>query len=86
MIHLIAGLVTIVLGAWGIIVWWCQFGEVLRGLIPILLVLVGLAAIGAGFRKAIGGAEGEDAEEPSAEPTPPERHGLRRPDTPARAE
>ena len=46
--------------------WWGHFGEVLRGLIPIVLVLVGLAAIGAGFRKTIGEAENEDVEEPSA--------------------
>lgn len=67
MIHLIGGLVTLVLGVWGIIVWWNHFGELLRGLIPLLLVLVGLAAIGAGFRKAIGEAENEDLEEPNAD-------------------
>ncbi len=72
MIHLIMGLVTICLGAWGIIVWWEHFAEVLRGLIPFLLVLVGLAAIGAGFRKAVGEVGNEDAEGPSADtPVPP---------------
>ncbi len=71
MIHLIVGLATLCFGAWGIIAWWDHFGEVLRGLIPLLLVLVGLAAIGAGLQKAIGGAENEDAEEPNSEPTPP---------------
>ena len=86
MIHLIVGLVTLVLGAWGVIVWWGHFGECLRGLIPILLVLVGLAAIGAGFRKTIGGAENEDVEEPGAEPTPPKRRRLRRPETPGHPE
>jgi hypothetical protein len=48
MIHLVVGLVALCLGAWGIIVWWGHFGEALRGLIPLMLVLVGLAAIGAG--------------------------------------
>ena len=72
MIHLIVGLVTLVFGAWGIVSWWNHFGEVLRGLIPILLILAGLAAIGAGFRRTIGGAEDEDAEGPSADtPAPP---------------
>ncbi len=72
MIHLIVGLVTICLGAWGIIVWWEHFAEVLRGLIPFLLVLAGLAAVGAGFRKAMGEVGSEDAEEPSADtPVPP---------------
>ncbi len=84
MIHLVVGLITLVLGAWGIIVWWGHFGECLRGLIPIRLVLVGLAAIGAGFRKAIGEAENE--EDPSPEPTPPKRVRPRKPDTPARRE
>ncbi len=64
MIHLIVGLVTLCLGAWGIIAWWHHFGDVLRGLIPIQLVLLGLAAIGAGFQKTMGEAEEEDAEEP----------------------
>ncbi|MHC4505377.1 MAG: hypothetical protein ACYTFI_18905 [Planctomycetota bacterium] len=73
MIHLVVGLVTLCLGAWGIIVWWGHFGEALRGLIPLLLVLVGLAAIGAGFRKTIGGFGGENPEQPS-------------PDTPGRPE
>ena len=60
MIHLVVGLVTLVLGAWGIIVWWGHFGECLRGLIPILLVFVGLAAIGAGFRRTIGETQNDD--------------------------
>ncbi len=69
MIHLIVGLGTLCLGAWGIITWWEHFGEVLRGLIPFLLVVVGLAAIGAGFRKTTGEAEDEDADEPNADTT-----------------
>lgn len=74
MIHLIGGLVTLVLGVWGIIAWWNHFGELLRGLIPLLLVLVGLAAIGSGFRKTIGEAENESAEEPGADtPVRPEK-------------
>lgn len=71
MIHLIVGLATLCFGAWGMIAWWDHFGEVLRGLVPLLLVLVGLAAIGAGFQKAVRGAENEDVEEPNTEPTPP---------------
>ena len=63
MIHLLVGLIALCLGAWGIISWWEFFGEMLRGLIPILLVLLGLAAIGAGFRKLMGESEGGDADE-----------------------
>jgi hypothetical protein len=50
-VHLIVGLVLLILGSWGIIEWWNDFGELLRGLVPLSLVLVGLAAIGAGFKK-----------------------------------
>jgi len=71
MIHLIAGLIVLVLGAWGIIAWWGDFGAVLRGLIPPLLVLIGLVAIGAGLGKTSGAAEPEheDLDEPDADTT-----------------
>ena len=65
MVHLIIGLVLLVLGAWGIIEWWDDFGELMRGLVPLSLVLVGLAAIGAGFKKSEGEREREDVEEPA---------------------
>jgi hypothetical protein len=71
MIHLIVGLATLCFGAWGMIAWWDHFGEVLRGMVPLLLILVGLAAIGAGFQKVVRGAENEDVEERNTEPTPP---------------
>ncbi len=57
---LIVGLIFLSLGAWGIIAWWEDFGELLRGVIPLLLVLVGLAAIGAGFQRTMRDAEHED--------------------------
>ncbi len=63
MIHLLVGLIALCLGAWGIISWWEFFGETLRGAVPIMLVLLGLAAIGAGFRKLVGESEDDDAEE-----------------------
>ena len=68
---LIVGLVLLVLGAWGMISWWDDFGEFLRGVIPLLFVLVGLAALGAGLRKTIqeSGHEDEDSDEPSADIT-----------------
>lgn len=67
MIHLIVGLIALVVGSWGIIVWWNDFGELLRGLIPLMLVLLGLAAIGAGLQKTVSEAEDEALEEPGAE-------------------
>ncbi|MHC5035823.1 MAG: hypothetical protein ACYTHM_00775 [Planctomycetota bacterium] len=65
MIHLIVGLIALILGAWGIISWWGDFGQFLRGMIPLLLVVVGLAGIGAGFQKKLREAdlEEEDAED-----------------------
>ena len=62
MIHLIVGLGIIVLGVWGVIEWWTDFGQMLRGLIPLVLVLMGLAAVGAGFHKTGIEAEQEDLE------------------------
>ncbi len=68
--HLIVGLILLALGAWGIITWWEDFGEVLRGVIPFLLAVVGLAAIGSGFQRTMGEAnqQDEDLTEPGAGP------------------
>ncbi len=51
MLHVIIGLVFLVLGVFGIISWWSDFGLVLRGLIPFLLLIGGLIAIGSGLSK-----------------------------------
>ena len=50
MTNLIVGLILLALGAWGVAAWWDEFGEILRGVIPIVLILLGLAAIGAGMK------------------------------------
>ncbi len=62
--HLIVGLILLCLGAWGIIAWWLEFGAALRGLAPLLLVLVGLAAIGTGVRSYRGVVADEEDETP----------------------
>ncbi len=49
--NLLVGLVLTALGAWGLVTWWSVFGFVMRGLVPFLLLLVGLIAIFAGYRK-----------------------------------
>ena len=49
MLNAVIGLVLLVLGAFGLTMWWQDFGLVLRGLIPFLLVIGGLVAIGAGL-------------------------------------
>ncbi len=49
MVSLIAGIVSVILGFIGLGVWWYNFLNVLRGIIPLLLVLGGLIAIYGGY-------------------------------------
>lgn len=49
MLRTIVGLVFVVLGICGIISWWSDFGLALRGLVPFVLLVVGLVSIGAGL-------------------------------------
>lgn len=55
--HLIGGVVTICLGLWGMASWWGSFGLVMRGLVPFVLLGVGLLAIVSGLRRLSSGAE-----------------------------
>ena len=45
------GLVIIALGLWALSVWWWSVTEFFRGFVPVLLILFGLVAIGAGISK-----------------------------------
>jgi hypothetical protein len=49
--HLLAGLILAGLGIWGIVTWWEVFGLVMRGVVPFCLLMLGLVAILAGYRK-----------------------------------
>ena len=63
MTNLIIGLICLALGAWGVAAWWDEFGEIIRGVIPIVFILIGVAAIGAGMKsnaKAESKPEGEE--------------------------
>jgi len=51
MVHLVSGLIGVVLGLWGIFGWWDSFGMVLRGLVPLVLLIAGLIAAGVGMEK-----------------------------------
>ncbi len=51
MVHLICGLVGVVLGLWGVFGWWDSFGMVLRGIVPLALLIGGLIATGVGIEK-----------------------------------
>ena len=44
----IIALLAIAFGLWGLTVWWWSVVEVLRGVIPIVLLLVGMVALAAG--------------------------------------
>ena len=44
MMALAGGLVALVLGIIGIVVWWCYFLEILMGVIPVILILGGALA------------------------------------------
>jgi hypothetical protein len=51
MSHLIGGAIAVVLGIMGIIGWWDNFGDFLRGAIPLILLIAGLAAVGTGMQQ-----------------------------------
>lgn len=67
--HIISGLIAALLGIWGIIVWWYEFGAVMRGLLPFALLAFGIIAIIAGLQaqqqeaQTEAATEGEKAEE-----------------------
>ncbi|MBF0158099.1 MAG: hypothetical protein HQL58_01095 [Magnetococcales bacterium] len=45
------GLIALALGLLGLSTWWWSVVELLRGLFPLLLILLGLVALGAGISK-----------------------------------
>jgi len=51
MTNIIGGLIIIVLGIFGLIFWWEEFGQVLRGLVPFALIISGLLSIASKYRK-----------------------------------
>ncbi|MBF0290187.1 MAG: hypothetical protein HQM14_20415 [SAR324 cluster bacterium] len=46
--NILFGLAACSLGVWGLSSWWWSIAEFLRGMVPIVLIFVGLVAIGAG--------------------------------------
>ena len=51
MANIIFGLVALALGLWGVSAWWWSIVEILRGVVPIALILLGLVALGAGVTR-----------------------------------
>ena len=62
-ITVLGGLVSIIVGIWGLISWWYSFVILLKGSVPPILVLGGLAALFAGISeiKDCGQAKKEEA-------------------------
>jgi len=50
MVHIIGGAVAAVLGLIGIIGWWDNFGDFLRGFLPLVLFIGGLIAVNTGMK------------------------------------
>lgn len=48
-ITVLGGIIAMLIGAWGIMNWWWSFTELLKGCVPPVLVLGGLAALFAGI-------------------------------------
>ena len=62
--HLIIGVVMVTLGLWGMSSWWLVFGLVMRGVIPFLMVVIGIVALlSSYYRLATGPEESADDEE-----------------------
>ncbi len=51
MASIIFGLAALSLGLWGLSAWWWSVTEVLRGIVPILLIILGPIALGAGISR-----------------------------------
>lgn len=50
MVHIIGGAIAAILGLLGIIGWWDNFGDFLRGCIPFVLLVGGLIAVSIGLK------------------------------------
>jgi len=64
---LLGGIVALVIGIVGLIGWWADFVLVLKGVIPILLVLGGALAIYLGIEEAKTESPAKEETTPAAE-------------------
>ena len=67
---LVGGIVAVILGVVGLIAWWPEFWQVLKGTIPILLVLGGVLGIYLGIED-IKTSASTKKEETEKKPVPP---------------
>ena len=61
-ITVLGGIISIVIGIWGIMSWWWSFTELLKGCVPPVLVLGGLAALFAGLSEVKDSMKGKKEE------------------------
>ncbi|MBF0416674.1 MAG: hypothetical protein HQL86_00285 [Magnetococcales bacterium] len=48
---IVFGLIAMALGLWGVSTWWWSIVELLRGLVPMALLILGIVSLGAGVTK-----------------------------------
>lgn len=64
---IVFGLLSIALGLWGLSIWWWSVVELLRGLVPLVMLVLGLVALGAGVTKMREAGTGAPSEQPDSE-------------------
>jgi CDP-diglyceride synthetase len=63
---LVGGIVAMILGVVGLIVWWPEFWQVLKGTIPILLIIGGVLGIYLGIGDVITSSKKEESQKKPA--------------------
>ena len=65
---LVGGIVAVILGVLGLIAWWPEFWQVVKGVIPIVLVIGGIMGIYLGIEevKASASSKKEETEKKPA--------------------
>jgi putative Mn2+ efflux pump MntP len=66
-ITVLGGIIAILIGVWGLISWWWSFGELLKGSVPPIFILGGLAALFAGISEIKDAAQAKKEEAKSKE-------------------
>ena len=61
-ITVFGGLISIILGIWGLITWWYSFVILLKGSVPPILILGGIAALFAGISEIKDGMQAKKEE------------------------
>lgn len=61
-VTVLGGIISIFIGIWGIVNWWWSFVELLKGSVPLILLLGGLAAFFAGMSEIRDAAQAKKEE------------------------